>query len=205
MSRILYIESSPRGTASSSSTVSTFFLDELLKANPTYQIKTINLWERDLPELNSTILDAKYNILHGVEHTAEQKQAWFNVENIISEFKSYDKYVISVPMWNFSIPYVLKHYFDLLIQPGYTFSYSSTGYKGLVTDKPILVVYSRGSSYSENSVQDFQKSYMETVLKFIGFTNIQSIIIEPTFVDPAKKSEIMNKCLDSARTLANHF
>lgn len=51
-------------------------------------------------------------------------------------------------MWNFGIPYRLKQYIDILVQPGYTFSYSpEQGYTGLV-NKPAAVVYARGGDYS---------------------------------------------------------
>ncbi len=90
-------------------------------------------------------------------------------------------------MWNFGIPYKLKHYIDVLTQPGLTFSYSpSEGYKGLVTGKPAAVVYARGGSYPPGSGaegMDFQKSYFETLLKFIGFTDIRPIVVEPTLAD----------------------
>ena len=59
---------------------------------------------------------------------------------IAEHFKSADKYVFSLPMWNFGIPYKLKHFIDVLVQPGLTFSFSpETGYKGLVTGKPAVV------------------------------------------------------------------
>ena len=55
---------------------------------------------------------------------------------MIERFKGADKYLFSLPMWNFGIPYKLKHYIDVLVQPTYTFSFSpKEGYKGLVTRK----------------------------------------------------------------------
>jgi FMN-dependent NADH-azoreductase len=42
---------------------------------------------------------------------------------VIEQFKSADKCVVAVPMWNFSIPYRPKQQIDLLVQSGYTVSY----------------------------------------------------------------------------------
>ena len=62
-------------------------------------------------------------------------------------FKSADKYLVSLPMWNFSIPYKLKQYIDLLVHRGLTFSFTPEGgYKGLVTGKPLVAVYARGGA-----------------------------------------------------------
>ena len=34
-----------------------------------------------------------------------------------------DRVLISTPMWNFGIPYKLKQWFDLIVQPGITFRF----------------------------------------------------------------------------------
>lgn len=47
-----------------------------------------------------------------------------NVEDVIEQFTAADKYLFSLPMWNFGIPYKLKHYIDVIVQPGYTFSFT---------------------------------------------------------------------------------
>jgi FMN-dependent NADH-azoreductase len=135
--------------------------------------------------------------MQGKSHTEAQKQAWKQVEGIIQEFKSADKYVFSLPMWNYGIPYKLKHYIDIIAQPSYTFSFSpETGYKGLVTNKNALLIYARGGTFGvEREAFDFQKPYMETFLKFIGFDNLNSIVIEPTLGNSAKKAEEQAKQL----------
>ena len=50
--------------------------------------------------------------------------AWAGVRAIVDRFKSADKLLISVPMWNFGIPYALKHYIDVITQPGLTFAWT---------------------------------------------------------------------------------
>ena len=36
-----------------------------------------------------------------------------SVETLIADFTAADKYVLATPMWNFGVPYRLKHYIDL--------------------------------------------------------------------------------------------
>lgn len=204
MQSLLYIEASPRKDASTSIAVSKAFLDEFQRTNPSTQISTINLYETQLPEFNGPTIDAKYAILTGQPHSDEQKLAWQKVETLITEFKKADKIVFSVPMWNFGIPYVLKHYIDVIVQPGYTFSYTpGEGYKGLVLGKPVLLICSRGGAYGPESEVDFQKSYMETVLKFIGFTDIRTILVEPTM--SPNKSEVLKTAIQMADEMAKKF
>ncbi len=186
MSKLLYIQSSPRGQRSHSIAVADAFVDVYRQQNPNDQIITLNLFTSDLPPFDGQLIDAKYNILHGKEPSPQQRTAWVLVESMISQFTSADKYLLAVPMWNFGIPYRLKQYIDILVQPTYTFSYSpQKGYSGLVTGKPMLVVYVRGGQYCPGSgaeALDLQSRYLECIMQFIGFTDIQSIIVEPTLM-----------------------
>lgn len=123
---------------------------------------------------------------------------------------SADKYLFSLPMWNFGVPYKLKHYVDVLVQPGYTFSYSPTeGYKGLVTGKPAVLICARGGAYSPGTggeYLDMQKSYMETALEFIGISNIKSVIVEPTLKStPEQLEKIKELAKEKARSIARNF
>jgi len=38
-------------------------------------------------------------------------------------------------MWNFSVPFVLKHYIDVIMQPKYLFRYTEAGPEGFVKGK----------------------------------------------------------------------
>ena len=199
MVRLLYIQTSPRKDRSASISVAKTFIEAYRKTHNNDRIETIDLWQMPLPEFNGEVINAKYAILNGLEHTETQKQAWQAVEKVISQFTGSDKYLFSLPMWNFSIPYKLKHYIDIIVQPGYTFSFSpEEGYKGLVTDKPVAAIYARGGAYGPDSGMasyELQKTYLETVLGFMGFSEFHAIAVEET-LGPA---EIKNKNVAASR------
>ena len=113
-------------------------------------------------------------------------------------------------MWNFGIPYRLKQYIDLLVQPGYTFSFSEDkGYEGLVVGKPLLVVYARGGEYpadSEAEAFDMQTKYIELIFRFIGFEDIRSVIVEPTLqAGPDIAKAKRQAAIDRVKTIAGDF
>ncbi len=184
MSRVLYIQASPRGKRSHCITVADAFVEAYKQKHPDDDIVTLNVFDASIPNFDGPAVQAKYTILHGKSHSKEELQAWKEVEKVIEQFTSSDKYVLAVPMWNFSIPYRLKQYIDLLVQPGYTFSYSEDiGYQGLVVGKPMLVVYARGGEYpvgTEAEAFDLQTKYIELIFGFMGFEDICSVIVEPT-------------------------
>jgi FMN-dependent NADH-azoreductase len=172
-------------------------------------VETLNLFTAALPSFDGLTINGKYNIMHGKDFTAEEKKAWEAVVKLIEHFKSFDKYVLAVPMWNFGIPYRLKHYLDLIIQPTYTFAVSDKGYEGLVKNKPIAVIYARGGSYpagTPGEAYDLQKKYLELALGFIGFTNIQSILVDPTLHgSPEDVEKMVAERKEQARKLAENF
>ena len=125
--------------------------------------------------------------MHGAEHSAEERAAWDAVEQVIAQFKDADKYVISLPMWNFGIPYRLKHYIDCVTQPTLTYRGSpAAGFEGLIPARPAALILTRGGSYpagSEREPFDFQSRYLRTWLAFLGYRPVTTILVESTTLD----------------------
>ncbi len=209
MARLLYIQSSSIKEISYSIKAADAFAEEYKNKHPNDEIVKMNLFETDLPAFDGLAVEAKYKILHGKEHTEKQSKIWGNIKKTIEQFTSADKYLLAVPMWNFSIPWRLKQYIDILVQPGLTFTYSNDkGYQGLVKGKPLLVVYARGGQYppdSDFAAYDLQTKYIELIFSFLGFENIQSIIIEPTLAGPDTAEAKLKQAVKKAKQLAQNF
>lgn len=209
MASVLYIKASPRTERSHSIAVADQFVAQYRKAAPGDNILTLDIFSELLPVFDGLAVEAKYLIMQGKDRTPQHINAWKPVEDLIAQFKSADKYLLAVPMWNFSIPYRLKQYIDLIVQPGYTFTFDpESGYQGLVKDKPMCIVYARGGEYSAPEAQNFdlQKKFLELIFSFIGFENIKSIIVEPTLhggPDVARQKK--DQAIEQAKELAKSF
>jgi len=193
MSTLLYVEASPRKDRSASIEVAQSFVSTFLEKNTINTVENLDLWNTLLPPFDGDTINAKYRVMHGEDPTPEEIAAWDVITKITDQFKAADHYLFSSPMWNFSIPYKLKHYIDVISQPGLTWSFSpETGYEGLVTGKSATLVLARGGEYSSGplvTAMDFQRNYLEMILGFIGFKDINTVLIEPTLTD-AKDSAI---------------
>ena len=209
MGKLFYIEASPRQERAYSIKVAKQFLNTYKETNPSHTIESFDLWQTSLPEFDGATINAKYRILHGETHTDAEATAWNSVEELFNQFDSADKFVFSLPMWNFGVPYKLKHYIDIITQPGLSFSFTpEDGYSGLVTGKPAAVIYARGGEYSSSEAaagMDFQKRYLEMWLGFIGFTDITPILVEPTLSDPSDAEKTLNQALEQAAAVACKF
>jgi len=204
MSKLLYIQASPRGERSSSSAVANSYIESFKAASPDNTVSTINVWEMNLPEFDVERLNAKYSFMHGQNPSNQETAAWQEIVSLTDQFKDADCYLYSVPMWNFSIPYKLKHYIDVITQPGLTFSVDpEQGFFGLVTGKPVTAIYSRGGAYNNADAKgmDFQKPYLEMSLGFIGFRDISNVIIEPTLTDPGAVGKAIATAKEQATKL----
>jgi FMN-dependent NADH-azoreductase len=209
MAKLLYVEASPRKELSASIGVAKAFLESYQTAHPDDTIETLDLWSHPLPEFDGATLNAKYRILYGKEHGSEEGKAWQAVVDTFNRFNEADKYLFSVPMWNFGVPYKFKHFIDVIVQPGLAFSFSpKTGYTGLVAGKPAAVVYARGGEYSEGSgaaAMDYQKPYVEAILGFMGFSEIHAVVVEPTLGAPETVEQRAAAAMEQARQLAASF
>jgi FMN-dependent NADH-azoreductase len=160
------------------------FLDTYLSANPKDSIVERDVWQAGLADFDFVAASGKYKVMRGLAHTKEEAGAWSKVIETVEELKAVDKVVVSTGMWNFSIPYRLKQYLDIIIQPGLTFAFDpAKGYSGLITGKKLQLILASGGEYPAGSpmaAYDFQKPYLETIFGFIGFTDINTIRVEGT-------------------------
>jgi FMN-dependent NADH-azoreductase len=211
MANILHIKASTRSeTQSYSARAAAAFLAAYKRAHPNDTVTTLDLATAAVPEFGPEATAGKYAIMHGQPHTASEAAAWRAVEAAIVEFKKADKYVFSCPMWNFGIPYRLKQYLDTVVQPGYTFSFSpDKGYQGLVLGKPALVILARGGAYAPGTptaAYDLQRPYLETVLGFMGFRGLQTVVVEPTLHGgPAVADAKLKEACDACEKIAASF
>lgn len=182
MKKILHIISTPRGDASSTLKISGSFLKELKNKHPACAIDTLDLFKDAIPSLTLKTVNGKYVLLAGKDLSGDLKEAWRDIEKHITRFLSADAYLISAPMWNFSIPYPLKHYIDIIVQPRYLFRYTDKGAEGLAKNKKMAIITSRGGDYSAASpfrAYDYQEPYLRAVFNLVGITDIVFINAQP--------------------------
>lgn len=204
MTKLLHIIASPRGAESKSNEIARAHIDTLRRHDASLSVDTIDLWREPLPEFGGHSAAAKMSFFGVGTLDGDKKTAWDQIVAITERFKSADRYVFGVPMWNGGIPYRLKHYVDILTQPGLLFGFDpAKGYFGLLQDKSATVVYSSGvyaPGVPQSRGVDFQSNYLEWWLNFSGITDVRTIRFQPSLLaeNPAKE---FDSALASARRL----
>ena len=183
MAKLLHIACSPRPD-SVSTAGARVFLERFRQARPDWDIDVMDLWREQLPEFVGPLMEAKYARMNGHAFTDAQHDGFAIAERIAVRLALADRVLVSTPMWNFGIPYKLKQFFDVIIQPGLTFRFDpSQGYQPLLKDRPTLVIIASGSDFVTGMNRgriDMATPYLREALRFIGISDIRFVLIGPT-------------------------
>lgn len=182
MKKLLFIESSPRKHDSITTNVCQKLIDNLSskeQKETEWEVDVVDLWEVNLPSINGTTMSAKYSIFSGQALDAEQEKSWSLLNQYVQQFGEADLVVIAAPMWNWGVPYVLKHYIDVITQPGLTFNWSpEEGYMPILPPRDAIIVTSSGGDFttgSGNEHEDFAFRYLKLWLKDCMGCRVESI------------------------------
>ncbi|WP_346961968.1 FMN-dependent NADH-azoreductase [Clostridium sp.] len=171
MSKVLYIKANIKKEGESRTfKVSDSFIEEYKSNNPSDEIITLDLYKKNIdflrPEDLGEIFGAK---------TEESRNN--PILKYAYQFAEADKYVIAAPMWNLSIPAILKAYIDYISVTGITFKYTAEGPVGLLKDKKAVHIVSRGGEYGD-APYEMGDRYLRTILGFFGIQDMKTIAVE---------------------------
>src|ERR1700731_3548057 len=207
MTKLLFLQASPRKGESKSIQVAQAYLDTLRANNPGLDVDTIELWDADLPAFDGDKAAAKMRVIAGQEHDAVQRTAWQEILTIADRFIAADRYLIASPMWNSGIPYRLKQYIDLIHQPNVLWTLDpQPGYRGLLRDKHATLTLTSGV-YSQQAATpafgvDHHSTYLRDWLNQAGVTAVDEIRFQPTMLSE-NPAEDLKKARAQAVELAH--
>ncbi len=183
MAKLLHLCCSPRAE-SESRAAARVFLDGFQRARPDWDVDVVDLWREPLPEFSGPIVEAKYARMKAQAFNDAQRNSFAEAERMALRFSLADRVLISTPMWNFGIPYKLKQWFDIVIQPGLTFRFDpAQGYFPLLKDRPTIVILASGSDFATGMNRgriDMATPYLREALRFIGVSDVRFVPIGPT-------------------------
>ena len=136
----------------------------------------VDVVERDLadglPFINSAWVEA--NFMADEDRTDRHRETLAESDALVAELKAADVLVIGAPIYNFSIPAVLKGWIDMITRARVTFRYTENGPEGLLADKKALVIVPSGG-VPVGSPVDFSTPYLRHALAFVGITDVEFI------------------------------
>ncbi len=198
MTHILHIDSSPRTERSISRQLTKEFIHVWKQIHPHDTITYRDLRHSPVPFIDESWIAASFSPPEQV--TPELTAALSISDELIDELLAADLYVFGIPMYNYSIPATFKAYIDQIVRVRRTFMVVADGYEGLVKDKKMLVITTRGGSYAGSSL-DFQAPFLQAVFELIGITDITFIHAE----NLSMGAEARQQSLATARQAIQQF
>ena len=154
-------------------------LVRLMQRYPTLEVEQLDVFAADLPAFGHEAVEGRYHLLAGNAVDPSQAATWQELKRWTDHFLSFDGYLIATPMWNFGIPYRLKHYIDVLTHPGLTFRNDAQGnVEGLAQGRRAIIIAASAmpfGSLPDIDGLDFQLAYLKAWLGFIGVTQIDAV------------------------------
>lgn len=201
MKNLLYIKANVKpDEISKTYQISDNFVEEYQRNNPQDEIIILDLYKEKIDFLRAQDLSVVFG-----EKDEESRN--HPILQYAYQFSEVDKYVIAAPMWNLSVPAILKAYIDYICVLGITFKYSEEGPTGLLQGKKAVLISSRGGDYSHEPTSNYEmgERYLRTIFGFLGITDFTSISADSVDIQGSDVSKIMQNAIEKANDVAKVF
>lgn len=141
-------------------------------------VEELDVWSDKLPKFDRDTMQRVWRARNGSQDEADIA-AFKPIQKLAQQLVRADFLIVTCPVWNFSIPYVLKQYIDCIVQPGLTFRNADAEgpSRPFFTGKPIIIISSSGGKpppVGENFVYPF----ISKIFAMCGFDEPHHVAIE---------------------------
>ncbi len=185
MNQLLFVKSSVFGDGGQSSQLADRFIERWQSHYSQSDLVVRDLISQPIAHFDMETITALST--DASEQTAEQKNRVALSDQLIAEVKQADAILIAAPMYNFAVPSQLKAWFDQVARNGVTFKYTENGPVGLLEDKPVYILATRGGQYHDAGL-DYQVPWLKLILGFVGLHNVKVVLAEGLNMSDAEKS-----------------
>lgn len=186
--KVLQLKTSILGQYSVSNQLSNEFLDSYLTRHQSATSEVLDFAATAIPHIDGQLLGALST--EQANRDDSQSQLVNFADGLIAQFQSSDIIVLGLPMYNFNVPSMLSAYFDHLARAGVTFQYTDQGAVGLLENKKVYVLATRGGIH-QGLASDTQTAYVKQFFAFLGLSDVEFIYAEGLNMgDEAKESAL---------------
>jgi FMN-dependent NADH-azoreductase len=170
MTKLLVVETSPRGEASISRHITRRLVKAWQAAHPGGEVISRDLAETNLPFVTGAWLQAYFTPTPQL--TPEMKGRLNLSDELVTELIAADHIVIATPVYNYNVPASLKAWIDHIVRKGLTLGFDG---QGLLKGKRAILLFASGGVYTEGSPvrdRDIATQYLRLIMNVIGITDV---------------------------------
>jgi len=181
MKKVLIINASARNERSVSRYMTNLFVEIWEQRNPGDTIIYREVGQDNIPHVTENWIKGAFTPAE--LRTDDDREALKVSDQLVAELKEVDVIVVGTPMYNWSVPSVLKAYIDQIIRVNETVLVSKDDlknpYTGLLKDKNVFLLMVRGNmGYDTGDFyehMDFQTEYLKTVFNILGIDDVKHV------------------------------
>jgi FMN-dependent NADH-azoreductase len=202
MTNLLQIDTSTRTDRSISRLLAKEFVEQWIASNPENVVTYRDIGQFPIPHVTEAWMDAAASSPD--RSTIDTIAELFLSNELVDELLLNDRYLISMPILNFTIPSTLKTYIDLIVRAGLTVAVNEHGSTGLLHDRKLLVIATQRNNYPHQNQDEVVKHfevYLRHIFEYIGVTDLN-------FIYACNQSEInvdRDLAIANARASINDF
>ncbi len=195
---VLHVCANPKPTEESvSKQLASAFFGKLIELKPEVELVNVDLYDEKPPFYSYELYKRVWNPVfdESYEPSKVEEMAMNYAAKQAEAFNEADVLVLTMPMWNFSVPAIMKAWMDQILSPGLTFSISKEdGVKGLHKIKSVVLLVASGGVYKEDDDRDALTRQVRHSFDFIGIDDIEIVWAEgqsPLFFTNQEENKAM--------------
>jgi FMN-dependent NADH-azoreductase len=176
---ILHVCANPKPTEESvSKQLAAKFFGKVIELRPDAELVNVDLYDEKPPFYTYELYKRAWNPVFNEDYTpTKPEEMAINYATKQAEnFNAADVVVLTMPMWNCTIPAIMKAWMDQVLNPGLTFSIDAEeGVKPLHKVKSIVLLVASGGVYKEGDERDALSTQVRSAFGFIGIDDIEIV------------------------------
>ena len=176
---ILHVCANPKPTEESvSKQLAAAFFGKIIELRPDVDLVNVDLYDEKPPFYSYELYKrAWYPVFDESYEPSKAEDMAINYAAKQAEaFNAADVLVLTMPMWNFTVPAIMKAWMDQVLSPNLTFTISpEEGVTPLHNIKSIVLLVASGGVYKEDDERDALSSQVRAAFGFIGISEVEIV------------------------------
>ncbi len=176
---VLHVCANPKPTDESvSKQLAAAFFGKLIELRSDVELVNTDLYDEKPPFYSYELYKRTwYPVMdESYEPSKAEEMAMNYAARQTEAFNAADVLVLTMPMWNCTVPAIMKAWMDQVLSPGLTFSISAEeGVKPLHKIKSIVLLVASGGVYKEGDERDALSTQVRSAFGFAGIDDIEIV------------------------------
>jgi FMN-dependent NADH-azoreductase len=205
--KTLIVKYIPRNEQSNTKKLLDAFKEEISNSS---DVEELNLLE-NVPDMlldNNLLAHINRNVLR-LKLLPDEEKLLSKMDRMAAQLKSANIVVVAFPMYNFSMPAIVKAWFDSVMQKGVTFGNRNDDGQMVISnaEKKALTLISSGGIYSNElfSSREHALSLSNLEFQYMGYSDVRGILAEGMVMNEEVKQTNLNKSILQVREIAREW